>query len=204
MNCKGLCELISCISGCLGVILSIAALFVAWRTLRKTTEIASNQQWNTLVTEYRSTEFGIAVKAICDFYIDDCNSDFNNIRAKYKERYVRDMKLVKYRRINMKDTLHFQRRLVSQYYWHLENYFQSKKNEREIKKIAEQYFSKKEINIIAIVYEMNNTVDKDETIYRKLKFVQDISIESDNVALMNKNLLSLHKQFKEIFDKKNA
>lgn len=182
------------------ILLSILTFFVALLTLCVTREIAFNQQWNTLVSEYRSTEFGVAVKSICDFYIDDCESDLKQIESKYKARYDVDMTLVKEGKIKMKDTIHFKRRLVSQYYWHLENSLGfckcSKRN------TLKKYFDENEMDIMAIVYEMNKAVDE-LGIYRKIVIDGDKSIETDNEpSLMNKYIQKLYERFKIIMKSK--
>ena len=121
------------------IIVSILTFFVALLTLCVTKEISFNQQWNTLVSEYRSTDFGVAIKSICDFYIDKCGSDLSNIEIAYFNQYVEESNLVLNQQMRKEDTLQFKRRLVSQYYWHLENSLGNKSCKH--KKSLEKYFN---------------------------------------------------------------
>lgn len=134
----------------ISVVVAVKALGVANKTLEKTEEIAANQMWIDLVSEYSTPEFGEALKAISDFYIDDCGKKISNIQKAYRQRC--DVECRKNSSVPISKSLRFQRRMVSYYYWKLDLFI---KEHGKFKKKLKQYFNREERNLIAIVYEMN-------------------------------------------------
>lgn len=132
------------------LIISFATFIIAVLTLLVTKKIAFVQQWNTLMEEYRSHEFGKALKAVADFFINDCEGLICSIQSAYLEVTKKEANM------NVEDTLNFQRRMLAQYYWHLDvvtkDYYRGK---HWLKK----YFNKNEMNILAIVYNMSIAED---------------------------------------------
>lgn len=162
---KGSCDenlivsIIALIVSIISVIVAIKSLKIANKTLKKTEEIAANQMWIDLISEYSSPEFGEALKAISDFYIDDCNRDLSKIENAYKQRC--DTECCKNSGIPVSKTLKFQRRMVGYYYWKLNLFIEEHKKYR---KYLNQYFTKDERNMIAIIYKMNEV----DNYFRKL------------------------------------
>lgn len=132
-------------------LVAVVTLIIAIATLLATKKISFVQQWNTLMSEYRGHEFGKAVKEVASFYCKDCLSEVQNIEAEYSKRCKNETNLP------AEQTLNFQRRLISQYYWQLYicayDYFRSKK-------MIKKSFNKNEMNLMAIILHMNKAADK--------------------------------------------
>lgn len=180
-------------------------------------KIASIQQWNSLITEYRSKEFGESVKAVADFWIDDCDRKVEKVVSAYIRRVNQDKAKINVGKLDTKDSLSLHRRTLLQFYWQLQLcLFPTCFSKIFIcgkKRIIKRYFNKNEINLIAIVYEMAK-VDEAHC-YRELTPVTgEFSIEKDGVTkprddktLDSKTswqepLCNLYKRFKKIFHRK--
>lgn len=138
---------------------AVGALVTAIKTLKSTRKIAANQMWTDLISEYSSPEFGEALKAISDFYIDDCNRELGKVKDAYKQRC--DTEYCKNSGIPVSKTLRFQRRMVGYFYWKLDLFVEEHK---KYKKYLSQYFTKGERNMIAVIYKMNEV----DNYFRKL------------------------------------
>ena len=133
---------------------------------------AASQSWESLITEYRKSDFGIAVKAVIDFYIEDCDRCLSKIRYKYIERYRKDFSnmasvdktVVEKSTSDKTATLHFYRRLLEEYYWQLWLCIDSEGFDSDL---ISQYFNKNEMNIIVIVYYMGKAASIPE-IYKPI------------------------------------
>jgi hypothetical protein len=135
----------------IGVILSLCALFFAILIPRK---IMVNQIFADLLEEYRSAEMGVAIMGLVDFYVFTCNRDISQIEKKYKELFDNEIGPGNKRneKIPLKDTLHFKRRLLWQYYWQLATlryeYFWGKLSRKRLR----DNFTEKESQVIAVLY----------------------------------------------------
>jgi hypothetical protein len=94
-------------------VFSIIAILLAWFIPRR---IMINQLYAELVREYRSTEMGAAILAIFHFFVHDCQNDISNIHSKYIEKYEKQIASHNPEKIDFSKTLHFQRRLLAQFY----------------------------------------------------------------------------------------
>lgn len=138
----------------LSPILALIAIYFAALTFFMTKRIAFVQQWNELMAEYRTHDFGTAIKRVVDFFINDCNNEIEKVAKMYVLRSKSEKNLPE------RESLNFQRRLVAQYYWHLyictDKYFGGDG-------YLKNYFTKNEMNIIAIVYAMSVAAGNHET-----------------------------------------
>jgi hypothetical protein len=100
----------------ISAVCSAAAVVLAVYIPRR---IMINQLYAGLYQEYRSPQMGAAVLSIFRFYTEDCGSNTANIAEKYKKKYEEqiDKPLKNKQTVDYANTLHFQRRLVSQFYW---------------------------------------------------------------------------------------
>lgn len=147
-----------------------------------------NQLWIDLIAKYRSTEFGIAVKDIVDFWIDGCNRDFGQIYTKYYDLYSGQ---VKNHGCTVSESIHFKRRMLSQFYQELNEYI---KEEQPKKKELCKYFNLNEMNLFMIIYHMNRASEQAD-IYRPVK--ADAFQDTENTCDFLKELYSY---FKETLD----
>lgn len=167
------------------ILLSLANLGVAgFATFYIPEKMMNNQLYAGLITEYREPEIGEAVIAVIDFYTNDCNSDITRIEDEYLKRYEKEVApLDKEKRINhyiqeseavdinrqdtkcnnkeFKNTLHFQRRLLSQYYYQLAalRYEGCRLTRLSQEKVRED-FTAREAKLLRLLIEMNKAAEK--------------------------------------------
>lgn len=187
---------------------SILAIFIACLTLVVTwiipKKIAWNQMYSNLISEYRSYDFAIAVQGIIEFFAIDCKSDASKIKEKYKERFLREIYGIEKKINNIEEirnkqdiqllkndsdkTLHFQRRLLTQFYADLNVCSESVwvGSDKVLKD-----FTKSEANIIRILYLINEVIDEDEILYKDISCNERLS-ESKRVKEINKKLANLY------------
>jgi hypothetical protein len=142
---KVLYSLIKTICGILDLlsfVVSILAFAVAFYIPRK---IMINQIYADLLREYRSPEFGEAITGLINFYIEDCNRDISQVYKKYMDRYKNEKK-------EIKSSLHFKRRLLWQYYWHLSTLRYEYVFGRLTKGRLKKNFTENESHIINLLY----------------------------------------------------
>ena len=96
------------------IVSALSLLIAVFATFYIPKKMMNNQIYADLMSEYRKPEIGEAIIAVIDFYTTDCKSDVEMIEKEYVERYKTDKQNGKY-----ENSLHFQRRLLSQYYYQL-------------------------------------------------------------------------------------
>ena len=182
-------------------ICSVLAVILAWYIPKK---IKWDQFYSNLISEYRSYDFAIAVQGVVEFFTIDCDSDVTNISKKYKERFMKEIYGFKGEELNEKidkkkllqkdsdKTLHFQRRLLTQFYWELDSCLKSSFiGARHVKKD----FTRGESNIIKILYFMNEAVDNDEILYKDICFDERLPTIKRAKGI-NKSLVHLSEELK--------
>lgn len=189
-------------------ICSVLSIFIACLTLVVTwiipKKIAWNQMYSNLISEYRSYDFAIAVQGIIEFFAIDCKSDTSKIKEKYKERFLKEIYGIENRVNNIDEirskhnihllendsdkTLHFQRRLLTQFYADLNDCL--KTSFVAPKKMLKD-FTKSEANIIRILYLINEVIDEDEILYKDISCNERLS-ESKRIKEINKKLANLY------------
>ena len=188
-------------------ICSALSVILAWYIPEK---IKWNQFYSNLISEYRSYDFGIAVQGIVEFFTIDCESDIVEIPKKYRERFMKEIyeiqesfpktlgelkekkQQIKLLQNDSDKTLHFQRRLLTQFYWELDSCLKSPFiGSRHVNKD----FTRGESNIIKILYFMNEAVDNDEILYKNINFDERLS-SIKRAKGINKSLLHLYEELK--------
>ena len=169
------------------LMVSIGALCVA---IYIPHQILRNQIYADLVKEYRSTEMGAAVLSIFRFFNRDCTQNTGAVCEKYKEIYERQITrmLNNGTPVDFSQTLHFQRRLVSQFYadmafLHFER--------RLTKKQMEFWFTPNETKLLAILLHM---VKPAAEVFEQ---AGDIPDPSENSVSMNQLLYRLYEEVKD-------
>jgi hypothetical protein len=139
------------------VILAVISWFWAIYIPRK---ISWEQRYSQLMSDYRGTDFGAAVLGITMFFNKSCNNDINKIEKKYREIYQAQFKNQwnpdkdNYKpEVPNDQNLHFQRRLLTQFYWDLD---QCATSHYISKKRIQRDFTSKEANLLKILYYMND------------------------------------------------
>ena len=137
-------------------LLSLANLGVAiLAALYIPKKMMNNQIYADLISEYRSPAIGQAIISVIAFYTNDCNSDVEMIEKKYFERYETDKQNGKY-----ENSLHFQRRLLSQYYYQLAALrYQGGRFTRLSKKKVREDFTAREAKLLSLLSYMNKAAE---------------------------------------------
>ena len=81
-------------------------------------KIKWEQQYSSLMDSYRSMDYAIAYQGIVEFFVNECGNDVSLIPIVYKKRFVEEITNCK-GKINKDNCLHFQRRLLAQFFWQL-------------------------------------------------------------------------------------
>lgn len=104
-------ELSDIISSILALIGIITAIWIP-------NKIKWEQLYASLVEEERSFDFGIALQGIIEFFVVECKNDVNNIKPLYRKHFEDEITNKK-GKIDKENCLHFQRRLLGQFFWQL-------------------------------------------------------------------------------------
>lgn len=188
-------------------ICSVLAVILAWYIPKK---IKWDQFYSNLISECRSYDFAVAVQGVVEFFSVDCSSNVEDIAEKYKERFMKEIygfegsrlitleelnEIIDKKKLLQKDsdkTLHFQRRLLTQFYWELDSCLKSPFiGARHVKKD----FTRGESNIIKILYFMNEAVDNDEILYKDICFDERLPTLKRAKGI-NKSLVHLYDELK--------
>ena len=107
------------------LIVTIASTSFVYLAIWIPNKILINQAFSDLLREYRSTLMGVSIKRLWEFYENECkgkrdeiDSNLSVIIHEYKRTYYND-NIHRKTSDQLKDRLHFYRRIVSQYYQHL-------------------------------------------------------------------------------------
>ena len=179
-----------------GILTLVATVVVAYIAGALSEKLSTNQKWEDLIKEYRQSDFGVAVKAVTDFYIDKCHRCLSNIRGEYIKQYETDFHNGDEK--SPKETLHFYRRLLHQYYWQLWLCIESKGFKEEW---IRDYFNVNEMNLIVIVYYMAQAAS-DESIYKPI-LVQGLGNRKDDGEVKG-YLKELYDYFAVIFSEEKG
>jgi hypothetical protein len=179
-------EVIQILLSVITVILSIIAIRAARYIPHR---IMVNQRYSDMMKEYRSTEMGTAIFSIFHFYVQDCKNNSDAIAGKYKEKYDGQIKepLEKGKEINYSGTLHFQRRLVAQFYFDLARL---RYEDRLPVKHLREWFTPREVTLLAIILHM---VEPAKTVFEEARDVPEPPDMEDEV-LMNKWIYKLYEE----------
>lgn len=193
-----------CFEEVMTLIQTICSVFAVFLACYIPEKIKWNQFYSNLISEYRSYDFAIAVQGVVEFFTLDCDSDVTNISKKYKERFMKEIYGFEGKESNEKNdkkkllqkdsdkTLHFQRRLLTQFYWELDSCLKSSFiGSRHVKKD----FTRGESNIIKILYFMNEAVDNDEILYKDICFDERLPTIKRAKGI-NKSLVHLSEELK--------
>ena len=125
--------------------------------------IMVNQLYANLVADYRSPEMGAAILALFHFFVKECDGDVSVIDEKYREKYEEQIGkcLNSDSPINFSQTLHFQRRLVAQFYYNMAAlHFKRRRIYRFKKKDLKKWFTQDESKLLSIVLHMAEPASK--------------------------------------------
>lgn len=183
--------LCSNIIGIIQCILTVFAIILACYIPKR---IMWHQIYSDLIKEYRSYDFGIAVQGIVEFFINDCKSNISNIKIEYEYRYIREIGIGRIKTSQPQLCLHYQRRLLSQFFYQLDLcartpcYYIGKK--RVLKD-----FTKNEANLIRIIYLINKAIDESDIVKKDISC--DFPLSAGKGMGLNKWLSHLYSLLKQ-------
>jgi len=153
-----------------------------------------NQIYADLISSYRSPEMGAAILALFHFYRNDCNCDTSKIEEKYKERYVNEVEplLKKDKEADFSNTLHFQRRMVAQFYFdmavlRLKHCCLTRLSSKKLK----IWFTQNDLKLLSLILHMAEPARKE---FIKVDGLSELP--NDDVP-MNKLIRDLYKEVKK-------
>lgn len=169
--------------------LSCFALFLACHIPRR---IMVNQIYSDLIKEYRSVEMGVSIFSIFHFYVNECNERVDAIAGEYRKKYDKQIKIPLKRGepINYANTLHFQRRLVAQFYADLARL---RYEERLSAKQLREWFTPRELTLLALILHM---VKPAEAVFEEAHNVSEPPNMEEGV-LMNKWIYKLYEEVED-------
>ena len=144
------------ISDVVSSILTIIGIIIAIWIPHK---IKWEQLYSSLLDEYRSLDYAIALQGVIEFFTTECKNDVNQIEAKYKAHFINEITNRK-GEIDKENCLHFQRRLLAQFFWQLN---QCANSFAIGKKRVARDFTSSEAKLIKILIFIGETIDSDET-----------------------------------------
>jgi hypothetical protein len=169
-------------------VFSIIAILLAWFIPHR---IMINQLYAELVHEYRSTEIGTAIWAILHFFVHDCQNDVSNIHSKYIDKYEKQIVSQDPEKIDFSKTLHFQRRLLAQFYSDMAMLRYEYRGFRLSKRKLKDWFTPNEVKLLGILLYMAEPA--------KEVFIQagDVTELPDDDTPMNRWIKRLYDEVEE-------
>lgn len=147
------------------IIQTILAAFACMLTILIPVKISWEQRYSQLLADYRGYDFGAAVMGITMFFHKNCKNDVNLIQKEYKKifdaQFDNQLKQNSQKHlyiVSNDQNLHFQRRLLTQFYWDLD---QCASSIFIRKKRIRKDFTSKEANLLKILYYMNDAAVTD-------------------------------------------
>lgn len=168
------------------IALSVVACVLAWFIPKR---IMWEQSYSSLLSDYRSYDFGIAVQGIVKFFAVDCKSDVKNIKPEYERRFKEDIEKICEKSPEL--CLHYQRRLLAQFYYQLDlcarTIFIGKRRVR-------RDFTRREANIVRILYLMGREVDESDVLFKDISCDERVPRSAKG---LNRSLADMYRVLKE-------
>ena len=166
-------------------------------------KIKWEQRYSQLLSDYRSYDVAAAVQGIVQFFVNDCRRDVSNIKMEYERRFKAEVedagKLNSANKqkglelpngsISNDQNLHYQRRLLNAYFYELNEC--AKRRFLIGKKRVGRDFTKKEANIIKILYFMNAAAGESDLIFKDISTDERVP-KSRRLHGMDKAIVSVY------------
>lgn len=166
----------------ISIILSFFSLVV---TIYISKKISWEQFYNSLMTEYRSIEFGRAMQNVIHFYTETCGSDVNRIKEEYEKKFIEEVLPSK-----KENSLHYDRRLLAQFFVDLDKCANTPWYYIGKKRVIRDFTSGTK-KLVAILYFMGCAIDSSSIMFKELEINERVP-KSKNKKGMNKYLLSMY------------
>ena len=150
-------------------------------------KIKWEQRYSQLLSDYRSYDVAAAVQGIVQFFVNDCKRDVSNIKREYERRFKAEVE--DDNSISNDQNLHYQRRLLNAYFYELNEC--AKRRFLIGKKRVGRDFTKKESNIIKILYFMNAAAGESDLIFKDISTDERVP-KSRRLRGMDKAIVSVY------------
>jgi len=193
-------KVINCLDN-LQLIIAFLTLIIAIITLVSINKIMVNQIYANLIADYRSPEMGAAILAIFNFYKKDCNLNVSKINKKYIKRYKKEVKPLlkrvkkhqKSKKYNFSNTLHFQRRMVEQFYSVMATlYFKHCCFTRLSKNKMKDWLTKNELKLLNLILRMQTPARK---VFIEVDSLPDLPENNESNENLIRKLYDLVRKF---------
>lgn len=172
------------------IIISLLTLgFTIWIPIK----VSWEQQYSSLLDEYRGFDYAIAYQGIVQFFANECGGDMERVKEVYKNRFLDELENRKPEEIKKEQCLHFQRRLLAQFFWQLN---ECTNHHVITKKRIARDFSNAEANLVKILIYMGEAIDNDEIMYKDISSAATAK-RPDHLRGQNKGLSEMYQILKQ-------
>lgn len=150
---------------CMTIGISIVTLIV---TISIPIQIMKFQRYTALMSTYMSFDFAHAFQSVITFFYKDCECNVEKIPEKYKKRFNSDFDEVN----NEKDKsniLHYQRRLLNDYFLELE---MCRESSWVLRRKIRKDWTTSEAYVCKILVYMNKAVDEDPEMFMNISSIK--------------------------------
>lgn len=143
-----------------------------------------NQAFIDLNSMYMGYEYADALYEIINFFCETCHKNFDEIKKEYEKRYYED-----FENKDKKQPLHYQRRLVAQFYYNLDvcTGFLGIRHS-----LVKKFYTKGEKELLKIIYYMNQAIENSPGIYKDISTPEHL-IQKKHISEMNRHIYHLYK-----------
>lgn len=170
-----------------GVLACVIAIYIPEK-------IKWEQRYSQLLSDYRGYDVAAAIQGLVQFFVNDCKRDVSKIKMEYEKRFRNEIEKVDSSNLKSNDkNLHYQRRLLNAYFYELNEC--AKRRFLIGKKRVGRDFTKKESDIIKILYFMNVAAKESDLIFKDIS-TDELVPKSRRLHGMDKAIVSVYEILK--------
>lgn len=154
-------------------------------------KISWEQFYNSLISEYRSVEFGKAMQNVIQFYTKNCNNSVSRIKVEYEKRFKKEIEDLE---IIADHSLHYDRRLLSQFFVDLEKCADTRWYYIGKKRVIRDFTTGTK-KLVEILYFMDRAMEESPLLYKEIRINERIP-KSTRLKGMNKHLAHMNEILK--------
>ena len=133
-------------------------------------QIMQFQRYTNLASTYMSFDFAHAFQSVIEFYFKDCDCDVDKIPEEYNKRFYSDFEKLKSGKIDKEDVLHYQRRMLCDFFYELES---CRASSMRLKKMIKKDWTISEAYVCRILIFMNKAVGDNPDIMMDISCVKN-------------------------------
>ena len=127
------------------------------------------QRYTNLSSTYMGFDFSHALQSVIEFFYKDCECDVEKIPEEYSKRFYSDFERLKLRKIDREDVLHYQRRMLTDYFYELES---CRASSKRLRKMIKMDWTTSEACVSRILICMNKAVDENPDIMMDISSIK--------------------------------